>query len=144
MLAPNQDIRWLRRFQNYQKAFTQLTQAVDLSRQRALSKLEQQGLIQGFEYTHELAWNTLKDFLEARGAAAIFGSRDTTRAAFTAGLIDQGEVWMQMIQSRNQSTHTYNEEMMTQIVTAVIQTYMAEFTKLQSKFEQLRSTESKS
>ena len=143
MLAPNQDILWLQRFQNYQKAFTQLTQAVDLSRQRALSKLEQQGLIQGFEYTHELAWNTLKDFLEARGAAAIFGSRDTTRAAFTAGLIDQGEVWMQMIQSRNQSTHTYNEEMMTQIVTAVIQTYMAEFTKLQSKFEQLRSAESK-
>ena len=144
MLAPNQDIRWLRRFQNYQKAFTQLTQAVDLSHLRALSKLEQQGLIHEFEYTHELAWNTLKDFLEARGAAAIFGSRDTTRAAFTAGLIDQGEVWMQMIQSRNQSTHTYNEEMMTQIVTAVIQTYMAEFTKLQSKFEQLRSTESKS
>ena len=144
MTPPNQDIRWLQRFQNYQKALAQLTQAVDLSRQRALSKLEQQGLIQGFEYTHELAWNTLKDFLEARGAAAIFGSRDTTRAAFTAGLIDQGEVWMQMIQSRNQSTHTYNEEMMTQIVTAVIQTYMAEFTKLQSKFEQLRSTESKS
>ena len=143
MLAPNQDIRWLRRFQNYQKAFTQLTQAVDLSHLRALSKLEQQGLIQGFEYTHELAWNTLKDFLEARGAAEIFGSRDTTRAAFTAGLIDQGEVWMQMIQSRNQSTHTYNEEMMTQIVTAVIQTYMAEFTKLQRKFEQLRSAESK-
>ncbi len=143
MTPPNQDIRWLQRFQNYQKALVQLTQAVDLSRQRALSKLEQQGLIQGFEYTHELAWNTLKDFLEARGAAAIFGSRDTTRAAFTAGLIDQGEVWMQMIQSRNQSTHTYNEEMMTQIVTAVIQTYMAEFTKLQSKFEQLRSAESK-
>ena len=143
MLAPNQDIRWLRRFQNYQKAFTQLTQAVDLSHLRALSKLEQQGLIHEFEYTHELAWNTLKDFLEARGAAEIFGSRDTTRAAFTAGLIDQGEVWMQMIQSRNQSTHTYNEEMMTQIVTAVIQTYMAEFTKLQRKFEQLRSAESK-
>ena len=143
MTPPNQDIRWLQRFQNYQKAFAQLTQAVDLSRQRALSKLEQQGLIHGFEYTHELAWNTLKDFLEARGAAAIFGSRDTTRAAFTAGLIDQGEVWMQMIQSRNQSTHTYNEEMMTQIVTAVIQTYMAEFTNLQSKFEQLRSAESK-
>ena len=143
MTPPNQDIRWLQRFQNYQKALAQLTQAVDLSHQRALSKLEQQGLIQGFEYTHELAWNSLKDFLEARGAAAIFGSRDTTRAAFTAGLIDQGEVWMQMIQSRNQSTHTYNEEMMTQIVTAVIQTYMAEFTKLQSKFEQLRSAESK-
>jgi len=143
MTPPNQDIRWLQRFQNYQKALAQLTQAVDLSHQRTLSKLEQQGLIQGFEYTHELAWNTLKDFLEARGAAVIFGSRDTTRAAFTAGLIDQGEVWMQMIQSRNQSTHTYNEEMMTQIVTAVIQTYMAEFTKLQSKFEQLRSAESK-
>lgn len=63
----NQDIRWIQRFQNYQKAFGQLREAVELSRQRALSKLEQQGLIQAFEYTHELAWNTLKDFLESCG-----------------------------------------------------------------------------
>src|SRR5271157_3917726 len=91
----NEDIRWIQRFQNYQKAFAQLIQAVELSRQRALSKLEKQGLIQGFEYTHELAWNTLKDFLEARGTTNLFGSRDATRAAFALGLLEQGEIWMQ-------------------------------------------------
>jgi nucleotidyltransferase substrate binding protein (TIGR01987 family) len=137
----NQDIRWIQRFQNYQKAFAQLAQAVELSRQRALSKLEQQGLIQAFEYTHELAWNALKDFLEARGTANLFGSRDATRAAFAMGLIEQGEIWMQMIQSRNQTTHTYNEETMEQIVTAITEAYVAEFARLQTKLEQLRAEE---
>ncbi len=137
----SQDIRWIQRFQNYQKAFAQLMQAVELSRQRALSTLEQQGLIQGFEYTHELAWNTLKDFLEARGTANLFGSRDATRAAFALGLIEQGEIWMQMIQSRNQTTHTCNEETMEQIAAAITDVYVAEFARLQTKLEQFRAEE---
>jgi nucleotidyltransferase substrate binding protein (TIGR01987 family) len=137
----NEDIRWIQRFQNYRKAFAQLMQAVELSRQRALSKLEQQGLIQGFEYTHELAWNTLKDFLEARGTTNLFGSRDATRAAFALGLIEQGEIWMQMIQSRNQTTHTYNEETMQQIAAAITDVYVAEFARLQTKLEQFRAEE---
>jgi nucleotidyltransferase substrate binding protein (TIGR01987 family) len=137
----NEDIRWIQRFQNYQKAFAQLMQAVELSRQRALSKLEQQGLIQGFEYTHELAWNTLKDFLEARGTTNLFGSRDATRAAFALGLIEHGEIWMQMIQSRNQTTHTYNEETMEQIAAAITGVYVAEFARLQTKLEQFRAEE---
>lgn len=139
----NQDIRWVQRFHNYQKAFTQLQQAVELSQQRPLSNLEQQGLIQAFEYTHELAWNTLKDFLESRGTANLFDSKDTTRAAFAAGLVEQGEVWMQMIQSRNQTTHTYNEETVDQIVTAITEAYVAEFTRLQAKLEQLQAEEPK-
>ena len=137
----NEDIRWIQRFQNYRKAFAQLMQAVELSRQRALSKLEQQGLIQGFEYTHELAWNTLKDFLEARGTTNLFGSRAATRAAFALGLIEQGEIWMQMIQSRNQTTHTYNEETMQQIAAAITDVYVAEFARLQTKLEQFRAEE---
>jgi nucleotidyltransferase substrate binding protein (TIGR01987 family) len=137
----NQDIRWIQRFQNYQKALAQLTQAVDLSRQRALSRLEQQGLIQAFEYTHELAWNTLKDFLESRGTSNLFGSRDATRAAFALGLIEQGELWMQMIQSRSQTTHTYNEETMEHIVTAITDAYAAEFARLETKLQQLQAEE---
>jgi nucleotidyltransferase substrate binding protein (TIGR01987 family) len=134
-----QDIRWIQRFHNYQKALGQLQQAVELSRQRSLSTLEQQGMIQAFEYTHELAWNTLKDFLEARGTANLFGSCDTTRAAFSAGLIEQGELWMQMIQSRNQTTHTYNEETAEQIVSAVTSAYVAEFAVLRAKLTQLEA-----
>jgi nucleotidyltransferase substrate binding protein (TIGR01987 family) len=137
----NQDIRWVQRFQNYRKAFAQLARAVELSRQRPLSDLEQQGLIQAFEYTHELAWNTLKDFLEARGAANLFGSKDTTRAAFAARLIEQGEIWMQMIQSRNETTHTYNEKTVEQIVNAITDSYVAQFALLHTKLEQLQAQE---
>jgi nucleotidyltransferase substrate binding protein (TIGR01987 family) len=139
----SQDIRWIQRFENYQKALAQLTQAVDLSRERGLSTLEQQGLIQAFEYTHELAWNTLKDFLESRGATNLFGSKDATRAAFAAGLIADGEIWMRMVQSRNQSTHTYNEATAEEIVKAVTGSYAAEFVRLQTRLEQLRAEESR-
>ncbi|HUD49712.1 MAG TPA: HI0074 family nucleotidyltransferase substrate-binding subunit [Candidatus Baltobacteraceae bacterium] len=104
----NQDVRWIHRFQNFKKVFRQLADAAALARQRALSELERLGLIQAFEFTHEFAWNTLKDFLEARGAANLFGSKDVTRQAFAASLIGNGEVWMEMIQSRNKSTHTYD------------------------------------
>ena len=65
-------------------------------------------MIHGFEFTHELAWKTLKDFIESRGNAKLFGSKDATREAFQMGLIEEGEVWMEMIRSRHESSHTYN------------------------------------
>jgi len=105
----NHDIRWQQRFANYKKALVQLKNAVELSQQRALSPLEQQGIIQAFEFTHELAWNVLKDFLQDQGDQSIKGSKDATRAAFKVGLINDGEQWMTMILSRNASSHTYNE-----------------------------------
>jgi nucleotidyltransferase substrate binding protein (TIGR01987 family) len=103
---PKKDVRWRQRLQNFRKALGQLSAAGELARQRSLSKLEQQGVIQAFEFTHELAWNTLKYFLEECDAANIFGSRDATRQAFAAGLIEDGELWMEMIHSRNRTTHT--------------------------------------
>jgi len=105
----DQDIRWIQRFNHFNKAFSQLSDAVSLAQQRPLSKLEAQGLIQTFEFTHELAWNTMKDFLESRGISDLYGSKDVTRQAFQTGLIENGEVWMDMIVSHNLTTHTYNE-----------------------------------
>lgn len=75
--------------------------------ERELSVLEEQGLIQSFEYTHELAWKTLKDFLIDRGNEGIYGSKDAVRASFQTGLIEEGEIWMDMIGSRNDTYHTY-------------------------------------
>ena len=138
----NQDIRWIQRANNFDKAFAQLKEAVELARRRQLSKLEAQGLIQGFEYTHELGWNTLKDFLEEHGAQNLYGSRDTTRAAFKAGLIENGEIWMAMIQSRNLTTQIYNESTATQIVEAILNVYFAEFQVLQLKLQRLNGEES--
>src|SRR5438552_3941022 len=104
-MSQNPDVRWRQRLRSFSKAFGQLSQAAELAKQRELSELEQQGLIQAFEFTHELAWNTLKDFLESRGAVNLYGSKDTTRESFAKGLIEDGDAWMEMIQSRNRTSH---------------------------------------
>jgi nucleotidyltransferase substrate binding protein (TIGR01987 family) len=100
------DIRWQQRFTNYKKVLVQLQSAVELTAQRPLSDLEKQGMIQVFEFTHELAWNLLKDYLQDQGYQNIKGSKDATRQAFKVELITNGEQWMAMIQSRNKSLHT--------------------------------------
>jgi len=133
-----QDIRWIQRFNHFSKAFTQLKQAVELSEQRELSKLEEQGLIQAFEYTHEMAWTTLKDFLEERGARKMYGSKDATREAFKTGLLENGEAWMKMIESRNLTSHTYNEETATAIVSAIIHSYFAEFSDMHARMQKMK------
>jgi nucleotidyltransferase substrate binding protein (TIGR01987 family) len=103
-----EDMRWKQRFSNFRRALQTLADAVELAGQRPLSKLEQQGLIQGFEFTHELAWNVLKDYLDAQGYVGLIGSRNATRQAFKDGLIQDGEAWMDMIKARNLTSHTYN------------------------------------
>ena len=132
----NQDIRWLQRFDNFKRAFARLAEAAALAKQRKLSELEEQGLIQAFEFTHELAWNTLKDFLEARGSTVrIYGSRDATRAAFAAELIVNGDAWMKMIQNRNETSHTYNEGTAQEIVTNIEQRYVDLFHALSTTLD---------
>lgn len=71
-----QDIRWKQRFDNYIRALQNLSEATALAEERPLSKLEQQGLIRSFEFTHELAWNVLKDYLEDKGIMGLVGSKD--------------------------------------------------------------------
>lgn len=109
-----QDIRWQQRFGNYVKAFRKLEKAVQRIKEEYpiddtgsidddddfLDSIIKEGLIQRFEYTHELAWNVMKDFLKDAGNNNIFGSKDATREAFAAGLIEHGEVWMDMIMRR--------------------------------------------
>lgn len=128
-----QDIRWQQRFANFKKALRQLKSAVELSEQRALSNLEKQGVIQAFEFTHELAWNVLKDYLQDQGNQNIKGSKDATREAFKVELIADGEQWMAMIQSRNISTLTYDEDTAEQLVSAIIGHYFPLFVALQTE-----------
>ena len=137
MAANNPDVRWKQRFQSFRKAFGQLARAVKSATERDLSDLEEQGLIQAFEFNHELAWNTLKDFLESRGETAIYGSKDATRKAFAAGLLENGETWMEMIQSRNRSSHTYNEVIANQIAEAIVSKYFDTFAKFEKRFLEL-------
>lgn len=133
-----QDIRWQQRLANYQKALDQLENAIDLQDERDLSDLEKQGLIQAFEFTHELAWTCLKDFLEYKGQLGIYGSRDATKKAFELGLIENGNVWMDMILSRNRSSHTYNQKVMEEIIDAISGNYFSLFKRLSNKLEELK------
>src|SRR5882724_10018777 len=119
-MAANPDVRWRQRLQSFRKAFDLLSNAAAIASHRELSDLEQQGLIQAFEFTHELAWNTLKDFLESRGTTELYGSKDATREAFAKGLLENGEAWMAMIQSRNRTTHTYNQDTADEIANAIL------------------------
>ncbi len=128
------DIRWKQRFDNFQRALHQVTRAVQLRQQRPLSDLEQQGLIQGFEFTHELAWNVLKDYLEMEGIQGLAGSRSTVREAFKRGLVSDGEVWMDMIEKRSLSSHTYNQSVANAVAAAIVDRYYEAFLELQRRF----------
>lgn len=119
------DVRWLQRLSNFSKALAQLDEAMELMQLRQLSRLEKQGVIQTFEYSYELAWNTLKDFLLWQGIDGIIGSRDVIREAFSKGLIEEGQGWMNMLADRNRTSHTYNEETAEAILANISQQHHA-------------------
>jgi len=131
------DIRWKQRLSNFRQAFLQFSSAVSIFNTRPLSDLEKQGLIQAFEFTHELAWNLIKDYFEYQGNTTITGSRDAAREAFQKGLLQNGEVWMEMIKSRNQTSHTYNEGVAAEIIEKIVSEYFAEFQVLLNKMTEL-------
>ena len=128
-----QDVRWQQRFSNYRKALERLE---DFMKPPALNDREQQGLIKAFEYTYELAWNTLRDLLRSQGNASLLGARDSLREAFRLGLIEQGETWMLMIQDRNLTSHTYNRSTADAIAAQILASYLPCFQQLRSTLQQ--------
>lgn len=134
-----EDIRWIQRLSNYKKALSTLTSAVNLDRDRKLSELERQGLIQAFEYTHELAWKVMQDFFVNQGNTEIRGSRDATREAFSTDLISDGDSWMDMIVKRNLTSHTYNEEISEEIYKSIVNNFHPLFTIFLLKMEALKN-----
>src|ERR1700740_742565 len=100
-----QDIGWKQRFSNYKKALGQLRRFIEKG---GLNEFELQGLIKSFEYTYELAWNGMKDYFSyGQAEQNVLGSRDAIQLAFNRGLISDGKIWMDMIDSRIRSSHTY-------------------------------------
>ena len=138
-MTHSENSRWIQRFSNYQKALNALRQAVKLAEQRPLTDLEKQGLIQGFEFTHELYWKTLKDFFKAKGRTDIYGSKDATREGFQDGLLQHGDIWMEMVESRNLSSHTYNNEISDEIVHKILTSYYQLFCDFESKMIELQA-----
>ncbi|GHT14662.1 nucleotidyltransferase [Planctomycetales bacterium] len=127
------DVRWIQRFDSYKNALATLERIVSITEERPLSEPETLGLIQAFEFTHELAWNLFKDYYEEKGFQNVAGSRDATRLAFRENLIENGDVWMQMITSRNRSSHTYDSVTAEEIARLILDKYVIEFRTLQNK-----------
>jgi nucleotidyltransferase substrate binding protein (TIGR01987 family) len=133
-----QDIRWRQRLQNFSRAMATMDRAMLITQERTLTELEQQGLIKGFEFSHELAWNVLKDYLDYQGIADLVGSRDATRTAFQNGLIQDGEVWMEMIKDRNLSSHIYLADVASAIVADIQSRFYPALQMLLEKMETIR------
>ena len=133
----NEDIRWKQCFQNYKKALTAMNNAVELASSRKLSELEKQGLIKGFELTFELAWNVMKDYLEEQGITGIIGSKGAVRQAFNKGIIEDGQAWIDMIEARNISSHTYDEETADKLQKKIMETFFAKFAVFAQKMGSL-------
>ena len=125
------DIRWQQRLASYHKARQSLVSAVQLAGTRPLSDLEKQGLIQAFEFVFELSWQVMKDYFLYQGNPEITGSRDAIRSAFKIGLITDGEGCMEMIKSRNQTSHTYNESVANEICEKILRSYHPLFEKFE-------------
>ncbi|MCL2557869.1 MAG: nucleotidyltransferase substrate binding protein [Treponema sp.] len=133
----NEDIRWKQRFANYKKALATVKTAVELVKSRELNSLEKQGAVKSFEFTFELAWNTMKDYLEAQGIADIIGSKSAIRHAFSNGILEDGQVWMDMVKSRNISSHTYDEATAQALLERTTGVFYDAFAALEQKMETL-------
>jgi nucleotidyltransferase substrate binding protein (TIGR01987 family) len=137
----NADVRWKQRFENYQKALHKFVEAINFIKDNnsktddVLKDIIKEGLIQRFEYTHELAWNVMKDYATYQGNTTVGGSRDATREAFQLQLISDGAMWMDMIGSRNKTSHTYNEATAAEIYTKIINDYFPAFLEFQQNME---------
>jgi len=112
-----QELRWVLRLNNFEKA-----------------------LIHAFEFTHQLAWNVMKDYFNYQGTQDITGSRDTTCETYSKGLVQNGEGWLAMIQSRNKTSHTYNQWVANEIVDAIKDSYFSLFREFLHKFLTLKTS----
>jgi nucleotidyltransferase substrate binding protein (TIGR01987 family) len=131
----NQDIRWHQRFISFNKALSQLERFVKVDQ---LNEMEEQGLIKAFEYTYELSWKTLQDLLKVKGYSDVVGPKPVIEQSFQDGYISDGKGWMRMHLSRNQTSHTYDEETAKEIIINIRNEYFDLLKGLQIKLDEER------
>lgn len=129
--AMNKAVRWQQRFQNLEHAYAQLKKGLALAKP---SDIERQGIIQSFEFTFELSWKSLKDYLESKGVLVSF-PRDVIKQAFHHEILEEGEVWLQMLDKRNLLAHTYDEEKTEEAMKLIREKFFGAVTQLIGFFE---------
>ena len=128
----NQDIRWKQRFQNFEKSLHYLDEAMKIINPDIVQKA---GLIQFFEMSFELAWNTLKDYLEEQGFIDVKSPRAAIKKAFETGLITDGHTWLKALENRNLTSHTYDENTANQVVELIRNNYYSLLASLEKELK---------
>jgi nucleotidyltransferase substrate binding protein (TIGR01987 family) len=126
----NNEARWQQRFQNFENAYKTFCRTMERYEQGRDDEIIKMALVQAFEFTYELAWNTMKDFLENEGYDEVKNSKQTIRTAFQAELITDAETWMEMIQRRNLASHAYNAVILEETVTFIANVFFPAVRKL--------------
>ena len=128
----NNDVRWKQRFQNFEKAFLFLKEAVEKT---SYSPIETGGLVQAFEFTFELGWKTIKDYLYEQGIETTF-PREAIKEAFTTQIIKDGHTWLEMLEKRNELSHTYNEKVARHAIAIIKESYFIALHQVYTYFKE--------
>jgi nucleotidyltransferase substrate binding protein (TIGR01987 family) len=129
----NEDIRWKQRFANLSKAMGHLERALEIPEPDMVQKA---GIIQFFEMSFELAWNMVKDYLEDQGFVDIKSPRGALKKAFEVNILEKGHEWMELLQDRNLTAHTYDEQKATDMEQLIQNKYFPILKELHDSFKQ--------
>lgn len=128
-----QKIRWHERFDNFKLALANINETNDCIQQNGLNKIYTMALIQAFEIVFELAWKTMKDYLEYEGIKTDT-PRQTIKTAFLRNLIPDGQIWIDMMEARNKTSHTYNESLAKSLTNEVTDKFLPALNNLETIF----------
>lgn len=129
-----QDIRWKQRFENFEKAFSNLNLVVVALKKEQSNIIYKMAAVQAYEMAFELAWKTLKDFLIQEGLS-VTTPKDAIKEGFAAGILTDGEAWIQMLDDRNLTSHIYDEKQADKITDRIKNQYFILLTQFKEKFQ---------
>ena len=129
-------LRWKQRFENYNKALVRLQEALAAITKEPDNHLYEMATIQAFEFTIELGWKLLKDYLTFQGVKEVSLPRDVVRQAFQAQLVTDGQTWIDMLEARNKTSHTYDDVQAAKIVQKIQQDFFPALSQVQNYFQE--------
>ncbi len=136
----NQRMRWQQRFANFEKARQKFHYALKAFRKDANNELYRMALIQTFEFTYELGWKTMKDFLRYEGVDKVSLPRDVIKQGFHYQIIEDGQAWMNMLDDRNLMAHAYDERKAERAVEHITQSYVQAIDQVYRYFKEKIAT----
>lgn len=139
-MNPQKETRLKQRYSNLKKPFQQLSEAIKQSEKKEFNNIEKAGMIQYYEFTFELCWKVMKDYLETEGEI-VKGTRSVLKLSFQFDLLNDGDVWLEMLETRNRLNHTYKEENFLEAFNDIKNQYYPEIEWFINKMEQVIQNE---